>query len=73
MAQYKADFIRVPTGPTGFQTMPVDPEKRLPDADISIRLCDEHDAEKIVRQPISNTQHHKVMVSLGRRSIRMFP
>ncbi|KAF2125950.1 acyl-CoA N-acyltransferase [Dothidotthia symphoricarpi CBS 119687] len=47
MAQKKADFIKVPTGPSGFQTMPVEPDKRLPDSEISIRMCNEGDAEKI--------------------------
>lgn len=48
MAQQKADFIKVPTGPSGFQTMPVEPEKRFPESEVNIRMCDENDAEKIV-------------------------
>lgn len=48
MSQPKAAFIKVPTGANGFQTMPVEPERRLPESAISIELCDEKDAEKIV-------------------------
>jgi hypothetical protein len=50
MSQQRASFIKVPTDITGgFQTMPVEPEKRLPESEISIELCTEKDAEKIVR------------------------
>ncbi|KAH7402842.1 acyl-CoA N-acyltransferase [Pyrenochaeta sp. MPI-SDFR-AT-0127] len=47
MAQQKADFIKVPTGPSGFQTMPVDPEKRFPESEIRIEMCTEEDVETI--------------------------
>jgi hypothetical protein len=49
MSQPKAAFIKVPTESTGgFQTMPTEPEKRLPDSDIRIELCTEKDADRIV-------------------------
>ena len=48
MAEQKAAFIKVPTDLTnGFQTMPVEPSRRLPESDIRIELCTEHDATKI--------------------------
>ncbi|KAL6703720.1 hypothetical protein ACN47E_009414 [Coniothyrium glycines] len=48
MAQWKSDFIKVPTdGPDGFQTMPTQATRRLPEADLKIELCDENDADKI--------------------------
>jgi GNAT superfamily N-acetyltransferase len=50
MAQQKAAFIKIPTDQTdGFQTMPVEPSRRLPDSDIRIELCTERDAEKIAQ------------------------
>jgi hypothetical protein len=55
MSQYKADFIEVPVVPE--QTTPVDPEKRLPDSEIRIELCDESDADKIVRILTSHKQY----------------
>jgi hypothetical protein len=55
MSQYKADFIEVPVVPE--QTAPVDPEKRLPDSEIRIELCDESDADKIVRILTSHKQY----------------
>lgn len=48
MSGQKADFIRVPTSTRGVQTMPVEPEKRLPESAVSIEMCNEKDAEKIV-------------------------
>ena len=49
MAQQKAAFIKVPTDTTGgFQTMPTEPSRRIPDADIRLELCTEADAPKIV-------------------------
>ena len=48
MAEQKATFIKVPTDLTnGFQTMPVEPSRRLPESDIRIELCTERDATKI--------------------------
>ncbi|KAF1941241.1 hypothetical protein EJ02DRAFT_455313 [Clathrospora elynae] len=48
MSQPKAAFIKIPTDKTGgFQTMPVEPEKRLSESDIRIELCTEKDVEKI--------------------------
>ena len=50
MAEYKADFIKIPTDKTnGFQTMPVEPHKRLKDEEIRIEMCEEKDSERIVR------------------------
>lgn len=48
MAQQKAVFIKVPTDQVGFQTMPVEPERRMKDTEISVKICTENDAEKIV-------------------------
>lgn len=50
MAQYKAEFIKVPTDVHGFQTMPTEPHARIADSDLTVELCDEKDAEKIVRR-----------------------
>lgn len=47
MAKVKADFIKIPTGPNGFQTLPTEPDRRLPESDISLTPCDASDAEKI--------------------------
>ncbi|KNG44729.1 acyl-CoA N-acyltransferase [Stemphylium lycopersici] len=47
MAQQKAVFIKVPTDQVGFQTMPVEPERRMKDTEISVKICTENDAEKI--------------------------
>ncbi|KAH9863041.1 hypothetical protein IAQ61_009316 [Plenodomus lingam] len=47
MSQAKAAFIKIPTGPDGFQTYPTDPARRLADSDISIEPCVPSDAEKI--------------------------
>jgi GNAT superfamily N-acetyltransferase len=48
MTEQKAAFIKVPTDNTdGFQTMPVEPSRRLPESDMRIELCTEQDAEKI--------------------------
>jgi hypothetical protein len=56
MSQQKAAFIKVPTEATGgFQTMPTEPEKRLPDSDIRLELCTEEDADKIVSTLPSRT------------------
>jgi len=53
MAQQKTAFIKVPTDTTGgFQTMPTEPSRRIPDADIRLELCTEADAPKIVCFPI---------------------
>ena len=49
MAEYQAEFIKIPTHATdGFQTMPVKPDKRIPADDIVLEICDERDADKIV-------------------------
>ncbi|KAF1842306.1 uncharacterized protein K460DRAFT_266970, partial [Cucurbitaria berberidis CBS 394.84] len=47
MSQPKAEFIKVASGVAGFQTMPVEEDKRLPESAIRVELCDENDAEKI--------------------------
>ena len=51
MSHQKAEFIKIPTEKTGFQTMPVEPEKRLADSEIAIEPCDVTDVEKIVLEP----------------------
>lgn len=48
MAQTKADFIKVPVAEGSYQTMPVEPEKRIADSDITLKYCDVDDAEFIV-------------------------
>ncbi len=53
MASKKADFIKVDTMGRGPQTMPVEPEERLPDEEIRIEMCTEKDAEKVVRPSTS--------------------
>jgi GNAT superfamily N-acetyltransferase len=54
MSQQTASFIKIPTDKTGgFQTLPTEPEKRLPNSDIRIELCTEKDADKIVHNPSS--------------------
>jgi hypothetical protein len=53
MTQTKAAFIKIEGIPPGFeQTRPVEPEKRLPESEIRIEVCDESDAEKIVPIPL---------------------
>lgn len=55
MGEYKAEFIKIPTDKTnGYQTKPVEPDRRLKDEDIRLALCDVNDADKIVRLPISS-------------------
>jgi GNAT superfamily N-acetyltransferase len=50
MADYKADFIKIPTHETnGFQTKPVEPQKRLKDNDITIEHCTTNDAVDIAK------------------------
>lgn len=47
----KAEFIRIPVAPDSVipQTMPTEPERRIPSSDIYITLCEEADTYKIVR------------------------
>ncbi|PSN69813.1 acyl-CoA N-acyltransferase [Corynespora cassiicola Philippines] len=49
MAQTKADFIKVPVAEGSYQTMPVEPEKRIADSDITLKYCDIDDAEFIAK------------------------
>lgn len=55
MSQQNPGFIKVPTSAAGSHTMPVQAEKRLPESAISIELCHEKDAEKIVQLDSSYT------------------
>jgi len=53
MASHKAEFIKVPTDNSdGFQTMPVEPSRRLSESELRIEKCTPDDAEKIVSWPI---------------------
>ncbi|KAI4649973.1 uncharacterized protein J4E78_008254 [Alternaria triticimaculans] len=48
MAAQKAEFIKVPTDNSdGFQTMPVEPSRRLSESELRIEKCTPDDAEKI--------------------------
>ncbi|KAI8938752.1 hypothetical protein NX059_004619 [Plenodomus lindquistii] len=47
MSQVKAEFIKIPTGPDGFQTLPTEPDKRFADSEITLKQCDASDAMKI--------------------------
>jgi len=48
MADYKAEFIKIPIDPAnGFQTHPVEPQARLPDTEITVSLCTPADAPRI--------------------------
>ncbi|KAI4912233.1 uncharacterized protein J4E92_010084 [Alternaria infectoria] len=48
MAPQKAEFIKVPTDNSdGFQTMPVEPSRRLSESELRIEKCTPDDAEKI--------------------------
>lgn len=48
MAEYKADFIRIPPAASGPQTMPVEPGRRIPESEVRIEMCTVEDAGKIV-------------------------
>ncbi|KAI4653450.1 hypothetical protein J4E93_001216 [Alternaria ventricosa] len=48
MTDQKAEFIKVPTDNSdGFQTMPVEPSRRLSESELRIEKCTPDDAEKI--------------------------
>lgn len=72
MASHNTNFIKIPVKEGSFQTMPVEPSKRISDDEIKIELCSADDAYRIVSL-FPNLLTYLLTPHPGRRPLRLLP